>query len=232
MPGSVLDPGGRASSSSSCRGGCRGRARPSAASPSRSRRCSGSGSSRARERSGYVAAKSRELVVVEAVERAGVQFGAVRVDVERDLEPCGFVGRGLRVDELGAGIDVRGAADAVPVRDVAVRGSGALRTVELAARAARRRVVVAGHDDDRLLATREVPELRQRLLVAIHLLDQVGEEPLLLVGLRDLDLVEVDPIGLDVTGLGAEEQVVGAEDRAADWPSRSSPAQAGLPCRV
>ena len=68
--------------------------------------------------------------------------------------------------------------------------------------------------------------LRSRFMLA----DQVGEQALLLVGLRDRDLVEVDPVGLRVAGRGAEEQVVGA-DRAA-WPSRSWPAQAGLPWRV
>ena len=68
--------------------------------------------------------------------------------------------------------------------------------------------------------------LRSRFIV--H--DQVGEQALLLVGLRDRDLVEVDPVGLDVTGL-PEEEVVGADRRPAS-PSRSWPAQAGLPWRV
>ena len=67
----------------------------------------------------------------------------------------------------------------------------------------------------------------------VHLLDQVGEQALLLVGLRDRDLVEVDPVGLDVPGLGAEEEIVGA-DR---WfpPTGVAlvcPDQAGLPWRV
>ena len=76
-------------------------------------------------------------------------------------------------------------------------------------------VVVARHDDDRLQAAREIPEARQRLAVVVHLQDQVREQPLLLVGLRNRDLVEVDPVGLRVARRGAEEQIVGANRRQA-----------------
>ena len=76
-------------------------------------------------------------------------------------------------------------------------------------------VVVAGHHDRRLLVARQEPEPRQRLPVQVHLLDQVVEQVLLLVGLRDRDLVEVHPVGLDVPGLGAEEEIVGADQLAA-----------------
>ena len=49
-------------------------------------------------------------------------------------------------------------------------------------------------------------------------------------GLRDRDLVRVDPIRLNVAGSGAVEHVVGPDpDRT---PSRSWLAQAGLPWRV
>ena len=40
----------------------------------------------------------------------------------------------------------------------------------------------------------------------VHLLDEVGQQPLLLVGLRDRDLVQVDPVGLDVTGLSPKNR--------------------------
>ena len=50
-------------------------------------------------------------------------------------------------------------------------------------------VVVAAQHDDRLLATGEVPEARQRQLVALHQRDHVQQQPLLFVGLRDRDLV-------------------------------------------
>ncbi len=78
-------------------------------------------------------------------------------------------------------------------------GLCALCPVELSARPAVA-VVVAGHDHDGLLAAGEVPERGQRHLVAVHLLDEVDQQSLLLVGLRDLDLVQVDPVGLDVPG--------------------------------
>ena len=82
-------------------------------------------------------------------------------------------------------------------------------------------VIVPGHDDDCLFASREVPEARQGLPIEVHVLDEVDQQPLLLVGLRDGDLVQVDPI--------REEQ---SSDRIGVKPSRSWPAQAGFPCLV
>ena len=76
-------------------------------------------------------------------------------------------------------------------------------------------VVVAGHHDRRLLVARQEPEARQRPAVAVHLPDQVREQVLLLVGLRDRDLVEVHPVGLGIAGGMPEEQVVGADRRRA-----------------
>ncbi len=61
-------------------------------------------------------------------------------------------------------------------------------------------MVVTGHDDDGLLAAREVPETRQRRLVPGHVDDQVGEQTLLLVRLRDGDLVQIDPVRLRIAG--------------------------------
>ena len=97
------------------------------------------------------------------------------------------------------GIDVGGAAHTLPVGDGAAGRARGLVVVEAAGGAAVA-VVVAGHDDDGLLAPREVPEAGQRLAVGVHVQDQVGEQALLLVGLRDGDLVEVDPVGLRVAG--------------------------------
>ena len=92
-------------------------------------------------------------------------------------------------------------------------GSWALSCVERRRGAVAAGVVVAGHDHDRLLAAREVPEARQRQVVDRHLRDQVREQALLLVGLRDVHLVEVDPVGH--AGIAAHEQVVGADRRKA-----------------
>jgi len=76
-------------------------------------------------------------------------------------------------------------------------------------------VVVAGHDDRGLQPAREVPEARDRLLVGGDRPDQVREQPLLLVRLRDRDLAQVDPVRLVVTRGRAVEQVVGADRRRA-----------------
>ena len=67
-------------------------------------------------------------------------------------------------------------------------------------------VVVAGHDDRGVLAARQVPEARQRHAVEVHAGDEVGEQALLLVGLRDRDLVQVDPVGLLVPGLAPKKR--------------------------
>jgi hypothetical protein len=58
-------------------------------------------------------------------------------------------------------------------------------------------VIVPGHHDRGLLAARQVPEPRERRSVHVHLRDQVREQALLLVRLRDRDLVDVEPVGLE-----------------------------------
>ena len=110
------------------------------------------------------------------------------------------------------GIDVGRAADALPVGHASSRAGSAPPADVEAPGGAAGAVVVAGHDDDGLLVAREVPEARERhdgrwLMRS----DQVGEQPLLLVGLRDGDLVEVDPVRLRIARRGAEEQVVAAD---------------------
>ena len=90
-------------------------------------------------------------------------------------------------------------------------------------------MIVTGHHDHRLVALREMPEARQRLASAIHEHDQVREQALLLVGLRDRDLVEVHPVGLPSV-LDAPKNR--SSERIGVKPSRSWPAHAGLPWRV
>ena len=138
--------------------------------------------------------------------------------MERELEAVRDVPGRLRVRQRRVRVHVRRRADAVPVGDDAAGRAQRLEAVEVARRAAgglRRRVVVAAHHDGRLLAAREVPEPRQRQLVALHQRDQVEQQPLLLVGLRNRDLVRVDPVRLDVAGAGAVEEVVRADARDA-----------------
>ena len=81
-----MDPRRRASSSSSCRAGCRARARPGAAWRSRSRRCSACGWSRAPAGSGTSPASRRagSRRSRRATGRRPVR--AVGVDVQRDFE--------------------------------------------------------------------------------------------------------------------------------------------------
>ena len=65
----------------------------------------------------------------------------------------------------------------------------------------------------------------------VHLLDQIREQALLLVCLRDLDLVQVDPVGLTSPACPknrSSDRMIGGLTLA----SRSSPAHAGLPWRV
>ena len=122
--------------------------------------------------------------------------------------------------------DVRRRADALPVRRPSSRpGSSALKRSNWPVGAAVG-VVVAGHDDGRLLAARQVPEARQRHAVGVHLRDQVGQQPLLLVGLRDRDLVQVDPVGLMSRPPRRRGRPSGSARRAR--PSRFCPAQAGI----
>src|SRR6185436_14641917 len=69
-------------------------------------------------------------------------------------------------------------------------------------------VIVPGHDHYGLLAAWEIPETRQGLLVEVHLADEVREQALLLVGLRDDDLVQVDPVGLRIPTGSPVEQII------------------------
>ena len=107
--------------------------------------------------------------------------------MQRDLEPLGLVGASLGVGERRVGIHVRGRADTLPVRDRAAGRACGLEVVELAARPAVA-VIVPGHYDGGLLTARQVPEARQRRAVQVHLDDEVREQALLLVGLRNRDL--------------------------------------------
>src|SRR5438552_14614539 len=76
-------------------------------------------------------------------------------------------------------------------------------------------LIVARHHDGGFVAERQIPESRQRLAIERELMNQICEQPLLLVGLRDADLVQVDPIGLYITGRRAVEQIIRADRRDA-----------------
>ncbi len=95
-------------------------------------------------------------------------------------------------------------------------------------------VVVAAHHDGRLLVARQEPEARQRLAVQVHVLDQVRQQPLLLVGLGYRDLAQVDPVGLDVALFGTEEEVIGADrsDAVALVPGPRGVALSGVDDRL
>ena len=91
-------------------------------------------------------------------------------------------------------------------------------------------VVVAGHDHGRLLAPRQVPEARQRLAVGAHRARSgwpAGAAARRPAGSRPC---RGRPSPAARRRPRAEEEVVGADRRR--LPSRSWPAQAGLPWRV
>jgi len=69
-------------------------------------------------------------------------------------------------------------------------------------------MIVARHDNDRFEVFGEVPETRQRFVRRIHLQNKVSQQPLLLIGLWDRDLVQIGPVRLRIETRSAEEQVV------------------------
>ena len=137
--------------------------------------------------------------------------------MQGDLEAVGLVGRYLGVAQRRPREDVGGRADALPQRDGASGRAEGLIAVELPLRPVLRAglgaagVVVAGEDDRCLQSARQVPEARQRCAVGGHLRQQVGQQALLLIRGRRRHPIEVDPVGLDIADLGAEEHVVGAD---------------------
>ena len=162
-----------------------------------------------------VGRQSGELARVEVLElRLAIPVLAVGQRVEGDLESLTLEVGDLRIRDGRVRIDVGGAAHALPVGDRAARRAVRLVLLE-AADGAAVGMVIAGHHHCGLQVSRQEPEPRQWLLLEVHLLDQVREQVLLLVGLRDRDLVEVHPIGLDVPRLGAEEEIVGSDQLAA-----------------
>ena len=154
-----------------------------------------------------------------------------RRDVQRDLEALRRVGGGLRVRERRVRVDVRRRAHALPVGDRAAGRAGG----HVAGRSGRRcrrcawssPVITTAAFSPRGRYQKRGSGVRSR----VHQRDQVRQQPLLLVGLRDRDLVQVDPVGLQVAGLGAEEQVVRAgRRRCRRDPGRPRPGCPGA-CR-
>jgi len=75
-------------------------------------------------------------------------------------------------------------------------------------------VVIASHDDDSLKATRKIPKAGQRLLRKVHLQNQVGQQALLFIRLRNRDKgAQVNPIRLWIAGGRSIEFVIGADRR-------------------
>ena len=141
------------------------------ASPSRSTRCSGCGSSPAAGTLGNCAAKSASWLAKMLSSDAGVQSRAARVDVQRRSRSPALSKAAASASVMRrARIDVGRAADALPVVDRAAgRARGGDTSSKRVARAVAAAVLVAGHHDDGLLAAREVPEARHRLALAVHL---------------------------------------------------------------
>ncbi len=126
------------------------------------------------------------------------------------LEALGIVLRRLLVTQWRVREDVGGAAHAFPGRHRATRGAELTEAVE-APGGAVVAVVIARHDDHGLVPIGEIPEARQRLAREVHVRDEVGQQPLLLVGLRNGHLAQVHPVGFGVRGGVAVELVVRAD---------------------
>ena len=122
MPGPVLDPARRPVVVVGVEPDAVRRARPSAAWPSRSTRCSGCGWSRARARSGtwWRSRRAGWRRRTRGAPAASSSSQSV-FDVQGDLEALGLVGGRLGVRQRRVRVDVGGAAHALPVGDRAAR---------------------------------------------------------------------------------------------------------------
>src|SRR3954464_9613999 len=103
-------------------------------------------------------------------------------------------------------VNVRSSSDTFPITDTAIRWAVGIVDIE-AAGGALVGMIVAGHDHYRLLAVRETPEPWQGSAVGVQIQDQVCEQPLMFVRLRNPDLLKIYPVLLGAT----KEQVVGAD---------------------
>ena len=148
--------------------------------------------------SGTGAANCGELVVVEVGSSdAGVQSAQPVFDVQRDLEalrPCSAAAWALR--ERRVRIDVRRRRGRTPSRRPSSRPGCAPCSWSK-----RRRCRRCAWSSPVMTTTAFSPRGKYQkrgsgLRSAFIVHDQVREQPLLLVGLRDRDLVEVDPVGL------------------------------------
>ena len=207
------------SSSSSCRAGRRARARPSARRPSRSRRCSASGSSAARH-----AGETRELRSWSSHSSSSERRRQSLQSVFRCSaisKPCsGSLRLAPVIVAAGNSYDVARTHCQSATEQPA--GLALLEALELPM-VPRVAVVVAGHHDGGLLAARQIPEARQRRAVEVHLGDQVREQALLLVGLRDRG---------PCSSRASRGKKRSSDADRVDLAVALLPGPGGLPCRV
>src|SRR4051812_13077466 len=144
-----------------------------------------------------------QLVRVVVVKRLASVVTATGGDMQANLKPLCVEGGCVRGDDWRLGVNVGGTANTLPVSDIAARGTMGVEVIELSRRSVVR-VIVAGHDHYGFIAAREVPESRQRLFVASQKANQICEESLLFVGLRNSDFRAIYVVGLRA----AKEQIV------------------------
>ena len=193
MPGPE-HPARRASSSSSCRAGRPARARRSR-SLAQSLHAMQCVRLVLRGKLGTPSLNSGSWLAQSPRSSSRREVRAARVEMQRDLEAvCLGSAVGARASTCRDRRTTSRACTASRRRSIRP-GSLASKLVELPV-GATGGVIVAGHDDGGLLAARQVPEARQRRAVEAHLRDQVRQQPLLLVGLRDVHLSEVHPVVL------------------------------------
>ena len=154
-----------------------------------------------------------ELCAVRVCERRRRPVGAAGRDVQADLEPLPRTWP-PGVGQRRARVDVRRAAHALPVRDGNPAG------LAPSCWSKRPAVPPLAWSSPVITTTALSPRGKYQkrgsgFLSRSICSDEVGEQALLLVGLRDGDLGEIDPVGLGVARRRAEEQVVGADRRLA-----------------
>ncbi len=156
---------------------------------------------------GHAAAKER-------IERGVGVIGAVGVDVNAKLVSLG--GIGLNFGVFGRSRDkihhqINALAHAFPILHRTAGWVVGIQLVEAVIIQAVIHhvisVVIGGHHHHCFFIAREVPEARQGLFIQIHRENHIRQQALLLVGLRNGDFIQVDPIGLRVAQFVAVEQI-------------------------
>ena len=140
-----------------------------------------------------------ELICEKGFERRWSPVGTTGVEMQPYLEASAVIGSCLGISQYLLGIDVSTAPDALPVFHRTPRRAARHILIELRSNTIPSIVIIICHDHHGLRIPGEVPEARQGFPVEVHLNNQVRQQSLLFIGLRDGHFVEVDPVGLRIS---------------------------------